>query len=178
MATNLTTGLLSYRPDPTLEDAVEGIPADETPAPGPDRGAAEANPHLDRLRAVTVGDRLGGQPVTISLAMMAARDTDRPDNPIHSDPEEARRAGLARPIAGGSHVASFVIEALLARWGAGALSHGASFDLRWKAPTEAGAVVVPAATVSSVADGLITVDLTATLLDGPVAMTGTLRVPL
>ena len=178
VATNLTTGLLSYRPDPDLADAVEGVPADETPTPGPDRAAAAANPHLDRLRRAAVGDRLGGHPVTVSLAMMAARDTDRPDNPIHSDPEEARKAGLARPIAGGSHVASFAIEALLAEWGPESLSHGANFDLRWKAPTEADAVIIPTATVTSVADGLVIVDLEVTLADGPTAMTGTVVVPV
>jgi acyl dehydratase len=178
VSTNLTTGLLSYRPDPSLADAVEGMPVDDTPAPTPDRSAASSNPHLDRLREVRVGDRLGGDEVVVSLPMMAARDTDRPDNPIHSDPEEARRAGLAKPIAGGSHVLAFAVEPLLAAWGTGSLSHGASFDVRWKAPTEADEAIVATATVASVTDDGIVVDLGVTLVDGPVAMVGTVTIPL
>ncbi len=192
IATNLTTGLLSYRPEPGLADQVEGRPADEIPAPGPDRAAASANPHREALAEVRVGDRFGGDELTVSLAMMAARDTANPDNPIHSDPEEAKRAGLSRPIAGGSHVLAFAIEPLLAAWGVEALSHGAAFDIRWKAPTEADAVIVASATVASVTappvaegelaegevDTEIVVDLEVTLADGPVAMVGTVTVPV
>ena len=39
-----------------MPDEVEGQPADETPAPGPDRSAAAANPHADRLGRVAVGN--------------------------------------------------------------------------------------------------------------------------
>ncbi len=187
VATNLTTGLLSYRPEPGLADQVEGQPADEIPTPGPDHGAAAANPHRATLANVEVGDRYGGEELTVSLAMMAARDTENPDNPIHSDPEEAKRAGLSRPIAGGSHVLAFAIEPLLAAWGDEALSHGAAFDIRWKAPTEADAAIVATATVASVtppsetagpAGAEIVVDLEVTLVDGPVAMVGTVTVPV
>jgi len=192
VATNLTTGLLSYRPEPGLADQVEGQPADEIPTPGPDHAAARNNPHREALAEVRVGDRLGGDQLTVSLAMMAARDTANPDNPIHSDPEEAKRAGLSRPIAGGSHVLAFAIEPLLAAWGIEALSHGAAFDIRWKAPTEADVAIVASATVASVtapsADGTpgnedevggeIVVDLEVSLADGPVAMVGTVTVPV
>jgi acyl dehydratase len=178
VATNLTTGLLSYRAEEGRADQVEGLPLDQTPAPEPDLEAAARNPHLDRIGSAAVGQRFGGRSMTLSLAMMAARDTAQPDNPIHSDPEAARRAGLARPIAGGSHVLAFAIEPLLAAWGPGALSHGTKFDVRWKAPTEADAVIVPEATVSSVADDQVTVDLQVTLDGGPVAMVGTVTVPV
>lgn len=178
VATNLTTGLLSYRPEPGLADGVEGQPADEIPTPGPDHGAAAANPARDVLAQVSSGDRFGGGELVVSLAMMAARDTANPDNPIHSDPEEAKRAGLSRPIAGGSHVLAFAIEPLLAAWGAESLSHGAAFDVRWKAPTEADVTIVPTATVVSVDDDEIVVDLEVTLAGGPVAMVGTVTVPV
>ncbi len=178
VAANVTTGLLSYRPEPGLADAVEGQPADAVEVRGPDREAAAANPHLDRLGAVAPGDTFGGDELVVSLAMMAARDTDNPDNPIHSDIEEARRAGLAKPIAGGSHVLSFAIEPLLAAFGPESLSHGAAFDVRWKAPTEADDAIVPTAVVASVDDGLLVVDLEVALASGPVAMTGTVTVPV
>jgi hypothetical protein len=177
MATNLTTGLLSYRADPDLADEVEGRPADDIPTPGPDHDAATANPHLAALASAAVGDRHGGDELTVSLAMMAARDTANPDNPIHSDLEEAKRAGLAKPIAGGSHVVAFAMEPLLAAWGPQALSHGAAFDVRWKAPTEAGIDIVPTATVASITPTEIVVDLEVTLAGGPVAMVGTVTVP-
>lgn len=178
MATNLTTGLLSYRADPDLVDQVEGPAADDIPTPGPDHEAAAANPHLGAVTTASVGDRHGGSELMVSLAMMAARDTANPDNPIHSDPEEAKRAGLAKPIAGGSHVLSFAIEPLLAAWGPQALSHGAAFDVRWKAPTEADAGIIPTATVASVTATEVVVDVEVTLADGPVAMVGTVTIPL
>lgn len=178
VATNLTTGLLSYRADPALADQVEGMPADDTPAPSVDRAAAATNPHLDRIAEAATGDRFGGEALVVSLAMMAARDTDRPDNPIHSDPEEARKAGLARPIAGGSHVLAFAIEPLLAAWGPASLSHGATFDVRWKAPTEADAAIVPTATVTAVDEGQVVVDLEVALAGGPTAMQARVTVPL
>ena len=177
VATNLTTGLLSYRPDPDLADSVEGRPADDIEVRGPDHEAASDNPHLARLARIGPGDRIGGRELVVSLAMMAARDTENPDNPIHSDPEEARRAGLSRPIAGGSHVLAFAIEPLLAAWGAGVLSHGAAYDIRWKAPTEAEATIVPSATVRSVDDGQVVVDLEVVIAGGPVAMTGSVTIP-
>ncbi|MEM9565758.1 MAG: MaoC family dehydratase [Actinomycetota bacterium] len=178
VASNVTTGLLSYRPEAGLADGVDGQPADEVEVRGPDHGAAAENPHLDVLLAVRLGDTFGGDELVVSLAMMAARDTDNPDNPIHSDLEEAKRAGLAKPIAGGSHVLSFAIEPLLAAWGPGALSHGAAFDVRWKAPTEADDAIVPTATVTSVDDGVIVVTVEVALAAGPVAMTGTVAVPV
>lgn len=178
VAANLTTGLLSYRAEPGASDGVEGLPLDETPAPEPDWAAAESNPHLDKLRAATVGQGLGGQELVITLAMMAARDTAKPDNPIHSNAEEARKAGLTKPIAGGSHVLAFAIEPLLQEWGQEVLSHGAKFDVRWKAPTEAEAAIVPSAVVSAVEADRVVVDLSVDLVGGPVAMVGTVTIPV
>ncbi len=177
-ATNLTTGLFSYKPNPDLEDSVDGLPLEDTPSPKPDWQAAVSNPHLNELCRVKVGDRLGPDRVLVSLAMMAARDTDNPDNPIHSDPEQAKKAGLARPIAGGSHVLAFALEAVMERFGPQVLLHGAHFDIRWKAPTEDGVYIVPAATVTQVTDDRVVLDLNVELEAGATAMVGTLTIPL
>ena len=177
-ATNLTTGLFSYKPNPDLEDSVQGLLLDDTPAPKPDWQAAVANPHSEAIRAATIGRVLGGERVLVSLAMMAARDTDKPDNPIHSDPEQAKKAGLARPIAGGSHVLSFAIEAVMAALGTEALMHGAHFDIWWKAPTESDVHIVPTATVVAAEPDRLVLDLQVGLEAGPTAMVGTLTIPI
>lgn len=178
VASNLTTGLLSYKAEEGRHDEVEGLPLEQTPGPDPDWTVAANNPHLDALRSATVGETLGGQSMTLSLAMMAARDTAQPDNPIHSDPEEARKAGLGRPIAGGSHVLAFAIEPLLAAWGIEALSHGTKFDVRWRAPTESDVGIVPKAVVTAVEPDRVTADLEVVLDAGPVAMVGSVTIPL
>lgn len=177
IATNLTNGLLSYQAEKGAFDQQEGLPLDQTPSPEPDHQAAAENPHLETIRAATVGQRFGGDEVTVSLPMMAARDTSNPDNPIHSDLEAARKAGLAKPIAGGSHVLAFVIEPLLAAWGPTSLHYGSKFDVRWRAPTEADDVVIPTATVVQVGPDRVVVDLDITLAGGPNAVVGTLTVP-
>ena len=177
-STNLTTGLFSYRADPTLADAVQGLALEDTPTPEPDQHAAHANPHVEAIRTLSVGDVLGDVDVPMTLAMMAARDTDNPDNPIHSNADEAKKAGLARPIAGGSHVLSFALEAVMARCGPESLLHGAMIDVRWKAPTEDGSVIRPAATVVEVADDHVSLDLQVDLAGGPTALVGHLVVPL
>jgi len=177
-ATNLTTGLFSYKPNPDLEDSVQGLPLDDTPSPQPDREAAAANPHLDALRSVTVGQQFGTDRVLVSLAMMAARDTDNPDNPIHSDLEQAKKAGLARPIAGGSHVLAFPLEALMAGLGNEVLLHGAHFDIRWKAPTENDVYIVPTVTASSAEGDRVVFDVNVDLEAGATAMVGTITIPL
>ena len=177
-ATNLTTGLFSYRPNPDLADSVQGLPLDETPSPEPDWDAAQRNPHLELLRKLQVGDVLGDDRVLVSLAMMAARDTDNPDNPIHSDPEQAKKAGLGRPIAGGSHVLAFALELVMAALGNQVLLHGAHFDIRWKAPTEDNVHIVPTATVAAVDADRVVMDLNVDLEDGRTAMVGTLTIPL
>ncbi|HEX7034557.1 MAG TPA: MaoC family dehydratase [Pseudomonadales bacterium] len=178
VATNLTTGLLAYRVQEGLADGVEGRSPDDLPAPAPDWTAARDNPCRERLADLAAGETLGGYPVTVSLAMMAARDTKNPDNPIHSDPELARRAGLSRPIAGGSHVLAFALEPILARAGREALFHGACFDIRWKAPVYADTVIRPSARVAEALADRVVFEVTATLEDGTTAMTGRVVAPM
>jgi acyl dehydratase len=178
VATNLTTGLLSYKIQAGLADGVEGRAPDDVPAPLPDWTVAGNNPCCERLAGLPAGEELGGYPVTVSLALMAARDTKNPDNPIHSDPELARRAGLSQPIAGGSHVLAFALEPILARVGRTALLHGASFDVRWRAPVYADRVMRPHARVTDVQPDRVVFDVDAILEDGAVAMVGQVVVPL
>ena len=179
IATNVSTGLMAYTADPQLADQVEGLPLADTPHPQPDHTAARDNPHLHALASATTGARLGGEAVEISLDMMVARDTSNADNPIHSDPEQARRAGLARPIAGGSHVLAFVLEPLMAAFGPQALLHGACFDVRWKAPTECDTLIRPTARVAAVHADRVEVELEVRReADDAVAMVGNLVIPM
>lgn len=178
VATNLTTGLLSYRAVDGLADSSEGLALEDTPAPVADRSAAAANPHLEQLRQATVGEVLGPDPLVVSLAMMAARDTASPDNPIHSDLEAAREAGLERPIAGGSHVLAFALEPILARFGPGALFHGAHIDARWKAPTKADATILPAVEVTAVDADRVELAIDIALAEGATAAVGSVTIPL
>lgn len=177
-ATNLTTGLFSYVPNPDLADSVQGLPLHDTPSPEPDFEAAAANPHRSELAKAVVGTTYGGDKVLMSLAMMAARDTDNPDNPIHSDIEQAKKAGLAKPIAGGSHVLAFAMEAVMQAFGEQSLLHGAQFDVRWKAPTENDVMIVPSAAVQEVAADRVVFGLKVDLAAGATAMVGTVTVPL
>ena len=144
LASNHTTGLVSYRKDPELPDAYEG---EEAAPPGPDFSRAGHNPCLGALRQVREGDVVGADPVRVTLELMRIRDAHRDDNPIHTDPEVAKREGLAAPIAGGSHVVAFLQAALMEAWGPEALLHGAHFDLQWKGQTYAGATIRPTARV-------------------------------
>lgn len=177
LASNCTTGLELYRADPDLADFAEGVPEAELPEPRPDRDAAAANPCAERIRAVSPGDVLAGEPVEISLRRLKDRDGPEPSNPIHSDPEAARRAGLDVPIAGGAHVLAFLQEVLLAAWGEEALYHGAHVDVRWVSPVRAGTWIRPRAEVIGVdADG---VELALEVrCEDVTAMTGRARVPL
>jgi len=177
-ASNLTTGLLAYKVDPGLNDALEGQSPEAVTAPAPDWGVASHNPALDQLRRFKSGQAFTGDPVCLSLDLMVARDTDKPDNPIHSDPELAQKAGLAQPIAGGSHVLAFALEVLLQQTGRHALFHGACFDIRWKAPVFAEATIVPEVHVASASTDQVTFTLQVSLEDGVTAMTGTVTVPL
>ena len=176
--TNLTTGLLAYKVEDGLADGVEGRSPEELAAPEPDWSVAGDNPCLDALKTLAVGEVLGGYPVTVGLGLMEARDTKKPDNPIHSDPELARKAGLAKPIAGGSHVLAFALEPIMARAGRECLLHGANFDIRWKAPVFADVVIRPTAEVVAVNDDQVTFNVEARLADDAVAMTGLVTVPL
>ena len=159
LVSSCTTGLLSYRRDPELADAHEGLAESELELPGPDWEAAPGNPSLERLSAVVPGEIIAGERARVSLAMMQQRDAGRDDNPIHTDPAVAAREGLAAPIAGGSHVLSFVQSRLMEQWGPECLLHGAHFDVRWIGQTYAESHVVPRARVVEVAPDRIGCDI-------------------
>ena len=168
--TNCTTGLLSYRADGSLEDGNEGSPESEVHIPTVDYTGA--------LSGVDVAAETGktstvSEPVEMTLALMQHRDGESPTNPIHSDPEKAKRAGLRAPIAGGSHVAGFAFELLMREWGPEVLLHGAHIDVRWKSPTFAGDLLEPSAVVTSVTDELVTIDIAVE----PSKLRGTIRIP-
>ena len=178
VAQNVTTGLLAYQVDASLTDRLEGQAPEQVAAPQPDWAAAVENPCLAALKALTPGAVFETAPVTVSLDLMAARDTQQPDNPIHSDPELAKKAGLSKPIAGGSHVLAFVLEVLMRQVGRHALLHGACFDVRWKAPVYADQAMVPWVEVVAVGDDRVSLRLEARLVSGAVAMSAEVTVPL
>jgi acyl dehydratase len=159
IASNCTTGLVSYRREDGLEDGYEGVAEADLAMPGPDREAAANNPCLARLGRVREGEVIAGKRALVSLAMMRQRDAGRDDNPIHTDPEVAKREGLAAPIAGGSHVLSFVQSRLMEEWGPECLLHGAHFDVRWLGQTYAESHVSPSARVVEVKDDRIGCDI-------------------
>ena len=177
-ATNLTTGLLAYRVEEDLEDSLEGEDPDTITSPEPDWTHAGSNRCGAKLRELSVGQALGGYELPVTLAMMEARDTKKPDNPIHSDPEIAKKAGLEKPIAGGSHVLAFALEPIMAFAGRDVLLYGSSFDIRWKAPVYADLVIRPHARVAAITDDRITFEVDAILASDAVAMVGTVTVPL
>jgi hypothetical protein len=177
LAANQTTGLERYRPDPARGDFDEGVAEAQLTAPAPDPEAARRNPCVEAIRALRPGDLLVGAPVEISLERLRARDGPVPSNPIHSDPEAARAAGLDVPIAGGAHVLAFVQELLLGAWGDEALFHGAHLDVRWTAPVRAGTTLVPRAEVMNASPGEVVVALEARC-QGVAAMVARLLLPL
>ena len=177
LSTNMTTGLLAYKVEEGLEDEAVGIPYDDTPAPQPDHSRAASNPHRAALSAASVGDVLGASDVLVSLAMMAARDTENPDNPIHSDIEKAKAAGLERPIAGGSHVLAFALEPILAAWGDDVLFHGSRIDVRWKAPTHCDVHITPTVSVVEASADTVRLSAEVVLESGATAMVADIEIP-
>ncbi|MEM7001982.1 MAG: MaoC family dehydratase [Pseudomonadota bacterium] len=178
IANNLTTGLLAYKVEEGLADQLEGPAPDSIAVAGPDHTVAANNPCLGALRDLTAGQEMVGDAALVSLQLMEIRDTKNPDNPIHSDPELAKKAGLSRPIAGGAHVLAFPLQVVLQQLGEQALLHGTAFDIRWKAPVYADLTLLPSAKVRSVSADLVVIDLLAELENGPTAMVGELQVPL
>ncbi len=172
-----TTGLLRYRADAALRDAEEehGEPAVAPPAPV--APAAARNPARAALRVLRTGERLQGAEARITLELMRLRDGARARNPIHTDPEAAREAGLDAPIAGGSHVLAFVQELLVERLGGEALLHGVYTDVEWLAPVRAERSVAPCVEVVRLLDDRLELALEARC-EGVLAMRGTLIVPL
>ncbi len=177
LASNCTTGLERYRPDANRPDSDEGVPADALPVPRPDPDAAPSNPCGEALRRLRPGDVLIGPPVEISMQRLRDRDGPEPANPIHSDPEAARRAGLDVPIAGGAHVLAFLQEVLLQAWGDTALYHGAHLDVRWVVPVRAGTTIVPRAEVTATGAEQVELALEVCCDETP-AMLGRVVVPL
>lgn len=177
LVSSCTTGLVRYRPDPALADAEHGVPDAEVRRAGPDPSDAANNPALAALRAARAGSGLEGPQRAVTLEMMRARDGGRSRNPIHTEPEIARREGLAAPIAGGLHVFAFAEALLLEAWGPGALLHGAHFDVRWRVPVHAGESVRPRARIARADEDRIEVELRVER-DGVDAMLGRVTVPL
>lgn len=178
VASNITTGLLAYKVQEGLQDGIEGADPDSLDGAGPNWRSASANPCLAQLKALQEGDEFGGYEVLVGLDLMEARDTKKPDNPIHSDPELARKAGLSKPIAGGSHVLAFALEVIMQQAGPESLLHGAGFDIRWKAPVYADSVICPRARVTQKTDDRVVFDVDAMLESGATAMVGQVTVPL
>ncbi|MEM9405121.1 MAG: MaoC family dehydratase [Acidobacteriota bacterium] len=115
-----------------------------------DRGSAEPPPisprpenhdHLPTLGSLSEGRSMTASPRLYTLSMMQAETGPDDRNPIHTDPAVARAAGLAKPIAGGPHVLSSLLELLHLELGGHALSHGAHLDVRWISPVEDGDAV-------------------------------------
>lgn len=177
LVSSCTTGLLSYRRDPSLVDEAHGVPESELRVAGPDLAAAHSNPCLETLAALRVGDEIRSPATLVTLEMMRLRDAGRNDNRIHTDPEVARREGLAAPIAGGSHVLAFLQAALISEWGSECLLHGAHFDVRWVGQTRAETHVTGRATVLSVTPALVECELEIRGEDRPV-LQGRLSFPL
>jgi MaoC like domain len=168
LVSNCTTGLFSYRADATLEDTDEGVEESDVHIPTADPSDATF------ATEVHVGLEMAMESAAeMKLSFMQARDGRTPKNPIHSDPEAARRAGLAAPIAGGSHVAAFAFELLMREWGPDVLLHGAHVDVGWKSPTYAGDRLKPSAVVSAVTPDAITVGIAV----NPAKLSGSIVIP-
>ncbi len=178
VASNLTTGLLQYKVQEGLQDTLEGADPETMPAPQPSWEHAADNPCTEQLTQLRSGDVFEPIPVKVGIEMMEARDTKNPDNPIHSDPEQARKAGLSKPIAGGSHVLAFPLELIMHHCGRRCLLYGANFDVRWKAPVYADETIVPHASVGGVSKDRVEFDIDAILESGATAMIGRVIVPL
>lgn len=177
VVSSCTTGLVRYRPDPALADGDDGVPDADVHRAGVDAARCLENPALESLCAARPGASFVVDPVEVTLEMMRRRDGGRSRNPIHTEPEEARRAGLAAPIAGGTHVMAFTLEALMRAWGPESLLHGAAFDARWHSPVHAGKRIEPRATVTAADADRVEVGLEVAC-EGATAMTGSVVVPL
>jgi acyl dehydratase len=177
LVTSCTTGLVRYRADPSLADTETGRTEADLPHTGPDWESAARNPAVPALLSAREGDSYPGPSCEVTLEMMRERDGGRNANPIHTEPEQAHRAGLAAPIAGGPHVFGFAQALLMRAFGAEVLLHGAHIDVRWRAPVHAGQCVTANAKVSKVSADRIVLEFRVER-DGIVAMLGSAVVPL
>ena len=177
LVTNRTTGLVRYRADPDLADAETGRAEADLSCAAPDWESAARNPAAAALRSAREGDAYSGPTCEVTLEMMRERDGGRNTNPIHTEPEQARRAGLAAPIAGGPHVFGFAQALLMRAFGAEVLLYGTHIDVRWRAPVHAGQCVTASARITRVATDRVVFDFQVERED-VVAMLGSAVVPL
>ncbi|KAA0240737.1 hypothetical protein EDM76_01650 [bacterium] len=174
VATSRSTGLGKYRRDEGIEESAGGELPYEA---GPDFPASRGNPLLASLRELRPGAAFESEPQVVTLQMMRDWSAGDERNPIHTDPEVARKAGWAAPIAGGPHVLAFLQEMLMERLGAEALSHGSHFDVRWVSPVQDGGTVVTRAAVTAADTRSVTLELKIEC-DGRTAMVGAATIPL
>ena len=177
LASNCTTGLASFRRDGLQADSSEGLGEQAVRRPTSDAAAASTNPAVDFLRTLKVGDEIRGSVTPVLLEQMQRRDGGTGRNPIHTNEEAARQAGLAQPIAGGAHVFGYLQEALMRALGSNSLLHGACFDLRWVSQVRPGDSVTPRASVSVAAPDRVEFDLRVEC-DERAAMLGSVALPL
>lgn len=97
-------------------------------------------------------------------------------NPLHHDPDAARRAGFADVIAHGMYTAGLVAAELDRRWGPGALL---SYAVRFHSPVHLGDVLTLTCTqtLSDASDSTVEVGLTVTRAAGETVMTARARLP-
>lgn len=113
---------------------------------------------------MNAGDTLEEKTFTVTRAdLVAYADASGDHNPIHQDEEVARSVGLPGVIAHGMYTLALVGRAV-AEWtdGAEVVDLGAKFTSPVVVPAGAGAEVVVAGRVLSVADGLATLALEVT----------------
>ena len=177
LASNCTTGLARFRRDGLQADSSEGLGEQAVRRPTSDAAAASTNPAVDFLRTLKVGDEIRGSVTPVLLEQMQRRDGGTGRNPIHTDEEAARQAGLAQPIAGGAHVFGYLQEALMRALGSNSLLHGACFDLYWVSQVRPGDSVTPRASVSVTAPDRVEFDLRVEC-DERAAMLGSVALPL
>jgi 3-hydroxybutyryl-CoA dehydratase len=93
-------------------------------------------------------------------------------NPLHLDPEAARRAGFPDVIAHGMYSAGLVAAELVRRHGDGALLH---YAVRFRSPVHLGDTLTLACNAWTARAGAVEFDLVLTRQSGEVAMTATAR---
>lgn len=109
----------------------------------------------------------------LTLALFAGASGDH--NPIHVDPEHARRLGYDDVFAHGMLSMAW-LGRLLTGWVPP--ERLLSYGVRFSAPTPIGAVPTCTGTVVSVEDGVGTVDVEVTLDSGALTLRGSARIAL
>jgi acyl dehydratase len=109
----------------------------------------------------------------LTLALFAGASGDH--NPIHVDPEHARRLGYDDVFAHGMLSMAW-LGRLLVEWARP--DQLVSWSVRFTAPTPVGAVPTCTGTVTDVADGVATLEVQVALDSGEVTLRGTARIAL